>query len=93
MVGPKGFLPHFPGIREDKATTKVRTVFGSVAKFKGCSLNNIMHAGPKLQNDLVDILIHFRSEPVPLVGDICEMFCKLALLKGSILSLHSLVQF
>ena len=79
MVRPKWFLPHFPVIHEDKATTKVRSVFDSAAKFKGCSLNDMMHAGPKLQNDLVDILIHFRSEPVALVGDICEMFLQVGL--------------
>ena len=82
MVRPKWFLPHFSVICEDKATTKVRIVFDSEAKFKEHSLNDMLHAGPKLQNDLVDILIHFRSEPVALVGDICEMFFgKLALLK------------
>ena len=39
----------------------------------------VMHAGPKLQNDLVDILTRFRSEPVALVGDICEMFLQVGL--------------
>lgn len=79
MDRPKWFLPHFPVIREDKATTKVRTVFDSAAKFKGRSLNDMMHSGPKLQNDLVDILVRFRSEPVALVGDICEMFMQVGL--------------
>ena len=79
MVRPKWFLPRFPVIRKDKATTKVRSVFDSTAKFKGHSLNDMMHAGPKLQNDLLDILIRFRSEPVALVGDICEMFLQVGL--------------
>ena len=79
LVRPKWFLPHFPVIHEDKANTKVRSVFDSAAKFKGCSLNNMMHAGPKLQNHLVDIPIHFRSEPVALVGDIREMFLQVGL--------------
>ena len=51
----------------------------SAAKFKGRNLNDMMQAGPKLQNDLVDILICFRSEPVALVGDICEMFLQVGL--------------
>ena len=38
-----------------------------------------MHAGLKLQNNLVDILIRFRSEPVALVGDICEMLLHVGL--------------
>ena len=56
VVRSKWFLPHFPIICEDKATTKVKSVLYSAAKFKGCSLNDMMHAGPKIQNDLVDIL-------------------------------------
>ena len=79
MVRPKWFLPHFPVICEDKATTKFKSVFDSAAKFKGHSLNDMMHAGPKLQNDLVGILICFRPESVALVGDICEMFLQLGL--------------
>ena len=33
-----------------------------------------MHTGPKLQNNLAEMLICFRTDPVALVGDICEMF-------------------
>ena len=79
MVRPEWLLPHFPVIHEDKATTKVRSVLNSSAKFKGRILNDMMHAGPKLQNDLADIFICFRSEPVALVGDICEMFLQVSL--------------
>ena len=79
LLGPKWFLPHFLVIYEDKASTNVRSVFDSAAKFKNHSLNDMMHAGPKLQNDLVNVLIHFRSEPVALAGDICEMFLQVGL--------------
>ena len=79
MVRPKWFLPHFPVINEDKATTKIRSVFDSAAKFKERSLNDMMLSGPKPQNDLVDILIHFRFEPDALFGDICEMFLEVGL--------------
>ena len=74
---PKWFLPHFPVVREDRATTSVRIVFDSAAKFKGGSLNHMMHSGPKLQQDLVDVLIHFRHHLVALVGDISKMFVQL----------------
>ena len=79
MVKQEWFLPHFPVIHEDKATTKVKSVFESAAKFKGRSLNDKMHAGPKLQKDRVDMLIRFRFGPVVLVGDICEMFLQVGL--------------
>ena len=62
-----------------KATTKVRSVFDSAANFKGRSLNDMMHAEPNVQNDLMDILICFRSEPVASVGDTCEMFLQVGL--------------
>ena len=39
----------------------------------------MMHAEPKVQSDLVDILIHFRSEPVALVDDICMMYLQVGL--------------
>ena len=38
-----------------------------------------MHAGPKLQNKVMNILINFRSEPVALVVDICMMFVQVGL--------------
>ena len=75
----KSFLPHFPVVREDRATTKVRIVFGSAAKFKERHLHDMMHSGPKLQQDLVNILICIRRYPVALVGDISEMFLQVEL--------------
>ena len=37
-------------------------------------MNDEMHAGPKLQKDLVRVLTRFCKEPVALVADIAEMF-------------------
>ena len=67
-------LPHFPVVRTDKETTKVRIVFDAAAKHEGKSLNDEMYAGPKLQRDLVQVLLRFCLEPVAIVGDIAEMF-------------------
>ena len=44
--GPRWYLPHFPVIREDRETTKVRIVFDSAARCKGVSLNDAMLTGP-----------------------------------------------
>ncbi|XP_074658638.1 uncharacterized protein LOC141911548 [Tubulanus polymorphus] len=68
------FRPHFPVVREDKTTTKVRIVHDSAAKTGNMSLNDVMMNGPNLQNNIVEILIMFRTKPVALVGDIKEMF-------------------
>ena len=52
----KWLLPHFPVVRMDKTTTKVRMLFDASAKFKMLSLNNVIHPGPKLQNELFNVL-------------------------------------
>ncbi|XP_022809281.1 uncharacterized protein LOC111346251 [Stylophora pistillata] len=51
--GPSWYLPHFPVVREDKETTKVRIVYDSAARYGGVSLNDTMLAGPKLQQRAV----------------------------------------
>ncbi|XP_065182163.1 uncharacterized protein LOC135812873 [Sycon ciliatum] len=76
------FLPHFPVVRDDKETTKVRIVFDAAAKWDGRSINDEMHSGPALQTDLVKVLIRFCSEPVALVADISEMFLQVMLRKS-----------
>ena len=54
--GPSWFLPHFPVVREDKETTKARIVYYSAARYGGVSLNDNMLPGPKLQQDVFDVL-------------------------------------
>ncbi|XP_046568630.1 uncharacterized protein LOC124277021 [Haliotis rubra] len=73
----KWFLPHFPVVRPDRTTTKVRIVFDASAKCQGVSLNDIIHPGPKLQNDLFEILLRFRKQPIALVCDISEMYLQI----------------
>ena len=77
--GQGWYLPHFPIIREDRETTKVRIVFDSAARCKGVSLNDVMLTGPKLQRDVLEILLRFRLRPVALVADIKEMFSQVVL--------------
>ena len=54
-------LPHFPVIKTDRQTTKVRVVFDAAAKNAMGCLNDHIETGPKLQNDLVDIITRFRK--------------------------------
>ena len=53
------FLPHFPIIRPDKSTRKVRTACDGSVKSEGKSLNDIIYPGPKLQQDLINV--HFED--------------------------------
>ena len=69
----KWYLPHFPVIGPDKATTKTRIVFDASAKCEGVSLNDKIHQGPKLLRDLLDVMLRFRRFPVAIVCDIAEM--------------------
>ena len=68
------FLPHFPVVRMDKSTRKVRIVFDGAAKCDGISLNDMIHAGPKLQQDLFNVLVRFRRNPIGVACDIKEMY-------------------
>lgn len=57
---PVFYLPHGV-LREQRQTTKLRVVFnGSSRSSNGVSLNDILYAGPKLQNEISDVLLWFR---------------------------------
>ena len=71
------YLPHFPVVRLDRATTKTRIVFDASAKFGKISLNDVIYQGPKLQRDLNDVLLRFRRHPVALICDIAEMYLRI----------------
>ena len=64
------YLPHFPIVKMSKSTTKVRIVFDCSARCNGISLNDIIHAGPRLHRELFDVLIRFRRNPGAIVCDI-----------------------
>ena len=74
------FLPHFAVIKEER-TTKTRIVFDAAVKDLGKSLNDKIRAGPKLQKDLLNVLLRFRRPPVALSGDVSEMFLQVGSLK------------
>jgi hypothetical protein len=68
------YLSHHGMVKESSDTTKLRVVFdGSASSTTGVSLNNTLHTGPKLQ-DLVSILLRFRSHQYVLTGDIEKMY-------------------
>jgi len=73
----KWYLPHFPVIRQDQSSTKVRIVVDASAKCEGLALNDVIYQGPKLQNELFNVLLHFRQYPVALACDIAEMYLRI----------------
>lgn len=69
------FLPHHAVIKEESTSTKVRVVFDASAKTStGFSLNQTLFSGPKLQNNLNDVLMRFRFHPIVFLCDIRQMF-------------------
>lgn len=69
------YFPHHHVVREDSKTTKLRVVFdGSFKTSSGTSLNDILHIGPTLQNDLFAILISFRKFKFVVTADVEKMY-------------------
>ena len=73
------YLPHFAVVKPDRATTKTRIVFDASAQHNKVSLNDVVHQGPKLQNDLSTVILRFRREPVALMCDVQEMYLQIGL--------------
>ncbi|XP_038120581.1 uncharacterized protein LOC119770210 [Culex quinquefasciatus] len=69
------FLPHHPVVKEASTTTKCRVVFDASCKTSsGVSLNDVLLAGPVIQEDLRSIILRSRIKPVMLVSDVEKMF-------------------
>ncbi|UYV66797.1 hypothetical protein LAZ67_4002878, partial [Cordylochernes scorpioides] len=60
--------------------TKLRVVFDASTKTTTqISLNDLLHVGPKLQNNIFNILLKFRTNSVALVADIEKMYRQIRL--------------
>ncbi|KRY29203.1 hypothetical protein T01_7469, partial [Trichinella spiralis] len=80
--GPKGrtwYLPHHVVSQEGPEAMKHRIVVDGSVKFEGTSLNEQLDPGPKLQADLLGILLRFRRYRVVLQSDIVKMFLQVDL--------------
>ncbi|CAD7001676.1 unnamed protein product [Ceratitis capitata] len=69
------YLPHHAVIKPGSKTTKVRVVFNaSKISHSGLSLNDVLHTGPVLQNDLMLIILKWRLYKYVFNGDIEKMY-------------------
>ena len=73
------YLPHHAVIRQDKATTKLRVVYDASAKSEGASLNDCLYTGPKFDQNILDILLRFRTHRVALTADIEKAFLMISM--------------
>lgn len=72
------YIPHHAVVRADKATTKVRMVMDASAKTDtNVSLNDTLHSGVNLQNDLFLILLDFRLFEIAFTCDLKQMFLQI----------------
>ena len=73
------YLPHYC-VFKDSLRTKLRVVFDASSKSpNGYSLNDCLLLGPRLQDDVFDILIRFRLHQYALSADIAKMYRQVAL--------------
>ena len=73
------YLPHHVVIRRDKDTTKLCIVYDASAKSNGVSLNECLHAGPKFDQRIFDILLRFRVHRVVFTADNEKAFLMISL--------------
>lgn len=72
------FLPHHAVFKASPAS-KIRVVFDASAKVtSGLSLNSQLLTGPKLQQDIVDVLLRFRVHEFVFTTDVCKMYRQIA---------------
>lgn len=73
-VLPCYYIPHHC-IFKQSISTPCRIVFDASLKTdSGLSLNDILYTGPKLQNNVVTILLNFRLFPIAMVSDVKQMY-------------------
>ncbi|XP_055686819.1 uncharacterized protein LOC129792077 [Lutzomyia longipalpis] len=72
---PEIYLPHHAVIKTSSKSTPVRVVFdGSAKSSTGISFNDVLLVGPKVQDDLLPILLRFRQYLIAIKADIRKMF-------------------
>jgi len=68
-------IPHHAVTKDENGKLKIRVVFDASSRSSGGhSLNDVLLTGPKLQNDITDILLRFRFPRFVFVADICKMY-------------------
>ncbi|KYN05933.1 hypothetical protein ALC62_03129 [Cyphomyrmex costatus] len=74
------YLPHHGVLRKGSLSSNIRVVFnGSSRTSSGISLNDILHAGAKLQTNIFEVLLWFRSHRFVFSSDIVKMYRQILL--------------
>ncbi|KRX45973.1 hypothetical protein T05_9189 [Trichinella murrelli] len=78
-IGKTWYLPHHAVYQGGPGKEKCRVVFDGSAEMNGASLNRCLEPGPKLQPDLVAILLRFRRSRIGIQADIEKMYLQIGL--------------
>ncbi|XP_071150567.1 uncharacterized protein [Mytilus edulis] len=83
-TGIKHYIPHHAVVDPTKPTTKVRIVYDASAKSKqeNKSLNDCLHRGPVMLQDLCGLLLRFQMNKIAVVADIEKAFLQIELQKN-----------
>jgi len=69
------FIPHHPVFKGSLTSSEIRVVFDASATASNkLSLNQCQHTGPKLQLDIIDILLRFRVHKYTFAADACKTY-------------------
>lgn len=80
---PSYYIPHHCIFKPDSTSTPCRIVFDASMRTadNSLSLNDILYTGPKLQNNLVTLLLNFRLHPIAVTADIKQMYRMIQIIK------------
>lgn len=79
---PSYYIPHHCVLKQNSVSTPCRIVFDASMKTEnGISLNDILYTGPKLQNDIIAILLNFRLFSIAITADIRQMYRQINVLE------------
>lgn len=74
------YLPHHAVVKLDRITTKVRIVFNASSKTSNNnSLNDALHIGPTLQQDVIVLILKWRFYKIAFNADITKMYRQIML--------------
>ncbi|XP_059622191.1 uncharacterized protein LOC132265511 [Phlebotomus argentipes] len=75
-------IPHQAVVRPSSTTTKLRVVFDASCKTtSGISLNDALAIGPQVQDDLLSILLRFRTYEIAFQADVEKMYREVQIAK------------
>ena len=91
VTGKEFYLPHRALIRKNAESTKLRVVYDASARaYDGVpSLNESLHTGPPLQNELCNVIVGNRFHPIAVTRDMRKAFQQIRVKEAE----HSALRF